>query len=421
MTLPHRRDTTPAEVDLTAPLDRDGAPSPPSSVATTDRLVSIDILRGLALFGVMAINVVFEFRVSIFGQFLPASRSHEPGTIFFTGSSSPDMTRLMWAIISDSPFNRAVEGILAHAVSMKAFAVFSLLFGIGLAMQFDRIAPPRRVALLLRRMLVLLAIGLLHLTLLWNGDILTEYALAGLIVLPFLFAANWLVIASSLALLGLYFTGWLINVLPLPSPAWMTQHVADANRVYANGSFPQILAFRLSEIGAIAPLHLWIFPRTLALFLAGIMIWRSGVLRDVSGRHTMLLLTALAAFAVTIDAGSSLATVSLALAYGALVVSAASTGCGIRLLGWAAPIGRMAFTNYLMQSIIFGLVFYGYGLGLFGRLSVSFALALGIVVYVLQAVISSFWLKLYQFGPVEWLWRSLMYHQLQPMRVPAKA
>ncbi|MGJ5197291.1 DUF418 domain-containing protein [Bradyrhizobium sp. HKCCYLRH1030] len=330
---------------------------------------------------------------------------------------SPEMIDLLWTIIGDSPFNRSIEDGLARAVSMKAFALFSLLFGIGLAMQFDRIAPERRIPLLLRRLLVLLAIGILHLTLLWNGDILTEYALAGLLVLPFLFAPSWLVIASSLTLLGLYFTGWLIHMLPLPSSAWMMHNVADAARVYAHGSFTQILVFRLSEISAIAPLHLWIFPRTLGLFLAGIVIWRSGLLRDMPHHRVMLLLTALAALAVTIDAGASLATVSLALAYGALILSAASTIWGALLLGWAAPVGRMAFTNYLMQSVIFGVVFYGYGLGLFGRLSVSLALGIGVAVYVLQMIASWCWLRLFQFGPIEWLWRSLMYNKLQPMRL----
>ncbi|MGY4307230.1 putative membrane protein YeiB [Bradyrhizobium sp. USDA 4369] len=79
--------------------------------------------------------------------------------------------------------------------------------------------------------MILLVIGLLHLTLLWNGDILTEYALAGMIVLPFLFAPRWVVIASSLALLGIYFTGLLIRLVPLPSSAWMMQHVTDASLV----------------------------------------------------------------------------------------------------------------------------------------------------------------------------------------------
>ncbi|MFC5325521.1 DUF418 domain-containing protein [Bradyrhizobium oligotrophicum] len=365
----------------------------------------------------MAVNVVFEFRVSIFRQFLPALRMHEAGTTFFAGSLSPDIVALLWVVMGDSPFNRAVEDVLERGVSMKAFALFSLLFGIGMAMQFDRIAPQRRFTLLLRRLLVLLAIGLLHLTLLWNGDILTEYALAGLIVLPFLYAPRWLVTASSLALLGLYFSGWLVRLMPLPSSAWMMQHATDAGRVYALGSFSQVLAFRLSEISTIAPLHLWVFPRTIGLFLAGIVIWRCGVLRDVRHHREPLLLTALAGLAVTIDAGPSVVTVSLALAYGALILVAASTAWGLRLLGWAAPLGRMAFTNYLMQSVIFSFVFYGYGFGLFGRVSVSLALGLGIIAYVLQAITSRWWLAYFRFGPVEWLWRSLMYGKRQPMRI----
>jgi len=77
----------------------------------------------------------------------------------------------------------------------------------------------------------------------------------------------------------------------------------------------------------------------------------------------------------------------------------------------------MAFTNYLLQSVIFSFVFYGYGFGLFSRLGVSLALGLGIVVYVLQAITSGWWLANSRFGPVEWLWRSLMYGKRQPMRI----
>ncbi|WP_311966753.1 DUF418 domain-containing protein [Bradyrhizobium australiense] len=88
---------------------------------------------------------------------------------------------------------------------------------------------------------------------------------------------------------------------------------------------------------------------------------------------------------------------------------------GKRLLGWAAPLGRMAFTNYLMQSLIFGWVFYGYGLGLFGRLGVAHALAIGIAIYIGQVFFSAWWLRHYRYGPVEWLWRTLMYGLPQPM------
>jgi uncharacterized protein len=126
------------------------AVKPPSGpVAPIDRLAAVDVLRGVALFGVMAINLVFEFRVSIFERFLPA-------------------------IEATSPLDRAVETFLIWTMDSKAFALFSLLFGVGLAIQFDRLASNRRTVLLLRRLTVLLMIGVAHLILVWNGDILTD-------------------------------------------------------------------------------------------------------------------------------------------------------------------------------------------------------------------------------------------------------
>src|SRR5580693_7167106 len=144
-------------------IDQSAAGQRLGPVSPWDRIDGIDALRGIALSGVLAINLVTEFRVSIFQQFLSLGRS-------------------------TSALDRAVEAFLMVAVDMKAFALFSLLFGTGLAIQFERLATnPRRARLLLRRLAVLLAIGLLHLFLIWNGDILVEYALAGFVVLPFLF------------------------------------------------------------------------------------------------------------------------------------------------------------------------------------------------------------------------------------------
>jgi uncharacterized protein len=135
-------------------------------VASSSRIEGIDVLRGLALFGVITIDVVFEFRVSIFEQFLPP-----------TGT----------------PIDRALKDALTASIELKAFAVFSFLFGVGLAIQFDRLASnPRRLALLVRRLVVLLMLGAVHLFLIWNGDILVEYAIAGLIAFPFLFGPRWL-------------------------------------------------------------------------------------------------------------------------------------------------------------------------------------------------------------------------------------
>jgi len=384
----------------------DGAASP-RPISPAERIDSIDVLRGLALLGVVAINVVTEFRVSIFEQFLSHTR--------------PAL-----------PIDNAVETILTLAVEMKALALFSLLFGAGLAIQFERLAnSERRTSLLVRRLAVLLVFGLLHLCLIWNGDILTEYALAGLIVLPFLFGPRWLVAVAALASLGLY-----LAMQAFPPPGWwpstaaMRQDVVEAHRIYATGGFLDVLAFRLRELPLFAPLHVFIFPRTIGLFLLGAFAWRTGILRNPP-RHLLFAIAAacigLGAALILCHAGGFIArgrigalaeplgTILLALGYGAGIIGIANLDSGKKLLGWAAPLGRMAFTNYLMQSLIFGWIFYGYGLGLFGRLGVASALAVGVAVYTGQVFFSAWWLRRYRYGPVEWLWRTLMYGAAQPM------
>ena len=386
----------------------DGA-TPPRPTSPTERIDAIDVLRGLALLGVLAINVVMEFRVSIFEQFLfpkpPAS-----------------------------PIDSLVGTILTLAVESKAFALFSLLFGAGLAIQFERLANSgRRTLLLVRRLAVLLAFGLIHLCLIWNGDILTEYALAGLIVLPFLFGPRRLLAVAALGFLGLYLAMQAFPPPGLwPGTAALAQDVVEAHRIYPTGGFLDVLAFRLREIPLIVPLHVYIFPRTIGLFLVGALAWRSGVLRNPPRRQLFSIAAACigpGAALILFHAGGFIAggqigvlaeplgTVLLALGYGAAIIGIANLEIGKRLLGWAAPLGRMAFTNYLAQSIVFGWIFYGYGLGLFGKLGVTSALTIGLAVYFVQVLFSAWWLGRYRYGPVEWLWRTLMYGAVQPMRL----
>lgn len=386
----------------------------PKPVSPSERIEAIDALRGLALFGVLLINLVTEFRVSIFKQFLPAA-----GAAY--------------------SFDRAVEIFLTLAVQMKAFALFSLLFGVGLAIQSDRpSANAQRTRLLVRRLTVLLAIGLAHLFLIWNGDILTQYALAGFIAFPFLFGPSWLLAAGGLSFLALYLVMPQISpIAAIPDAGWMIHHVAEARRIYGTGAFLEILAFRISEVPAILPLHAYVFPRTVAMFLLGALVWRTGILTTPSKSRPLLVCAALvgivAGAALTLAAaGPSLlgtpalgrgqfaaeafGAVVLAFGYGAAVIAVASLPAGRRILGWASPVGRMAFTGYLAQSVILGFIFYGYGFGLFGRMGVAAALLLVAAIYVAQAVFSSWWLQRFYYGPVEWLWRRLTYGSAQPMR-----
>lgn len=297
----------------------DGA-TPPRPTAPSERIDAIDVLRGLALLGVVAINVVTLFRVSFFEQFL-----------------------FLKPPLSFSSIDSAIETILTLAVELKALALFSLLFGAGLAIQFERLArSERRALLLVRRLVVLLAFGLIHLCLIWNGDILT----------------------IGLFLLGAF--AWRTGILRNP---------------------PRHLIFSIAAVciglGA-----------ALILAHAGRLI--------ASGRIDAL--------------AEPLGIIVLALGYGAGIIGIASLDSGKRLLGWAAPLGRMAFTNYLAQSVILGWIFYGYGLGLFGKLGVTSALAIALAVYFVQVPFSAWWLRRYRYGPVEWLWRTLMYGAAQPMR-----
>src|SRR3954447_24588523 len=148
-------------------------------VPAAERIWAIDALRGLALLGVLAINLHTEFRVSLFEQFLAPPRA--------------------------SGLDGLAATFLSFAFEFKAISLFSILFGVGLAIQHERLArSPRRLPLLFRRLLALLAFGLIHLFLIWNGDILTEYALAGLIVLPFLFGPRWLLSCGAATFLALY-------------------------------------------------------------------------------------------------------------------------------------------------------------------------------------------------------------------------
>jgi uncharacterized protein len=314
--------------------------------------------------------------------------------------------------------------------------LFSLLFGVGLAIQNDHLsAHPQRVVLLSRRLAFLMLVGAVHVLLVWNGDILFEYAIAGFIVVPLLLGPSRLPAAVGLALLAVFIASpFLPPIATMPSRSWMTQTVAEATRVYGSGGFADVLAFRIRELPGLLPLHLFIFPRTVALMLIGAAVWRAGLFETRGWTSRCLpmaaaigvgggaLLAAIGAINLLHSGGQGqlslerLSTVLLALGYGAVILWACENARARSLLACAAPLGRMAFTNYVMQSVVFAWLFYGYGLGLFAKVGVATAVAIGTSVYAAQAFMSAHWLRRYRFGPLEWLWRSAMHGARQPFR-----
>ena len=388
---------------------------PAASATQRERLVALDILRGLALFGVLLVNLIGEFRVSIFQQFLPVQ----------TAAALPD---------------RIVEVFVSLVLAMKAFAIFSFLFGVGLAVLFERLSRRGRpLYWLTRRLVVLLLFGLVHLLFIWNGDILTEYAVIGLLAMIFLRAPTWGIAAGAVGCVLLYLA---IPVLGLPIP-WpdvhtLQQHVAQANAVYSGGGLLDIRRFSQHELHLLWPLHVWVMPRTMALVLLGVLVWRTGVLQHPERHRREFWITAgvgiLAGATVTVAGAtgafagwghlgavlSNLAPLILATGYMALVMALVGHPVANRTLQVFAPVGRMAFSNYIMQSIIFGFIFFGYGLGYFGQIGAADALLIGVAVYALQTVLSTWWLTRFRYGPLEWLWRTLMYGQRQAMRKVSK-
>jgi uncharacterized protein len=383
-----------------------------SPVSASERVVALDAVRGIALFGVLIENVLMQFRVSQFEQFLPLTERLTP-----RGGTSP----------ADHLVARATEVGLEY----KSIALFSLLFGVGLAAQQERIAAKgttfaRYVS---RRLAFLFVLGVAHMFLVWNGDILTLYAIVGVLAALFMRL-------PSRALLLLAAGLFVVQALPLPYPtpfasyAQMHQHVMLARRVYGFGGFADVLAFRVHEVRPVAALLFWIVPRTLALFVLGAWAWRA---RLFEGKRpaTLRAIAALGiaagiaiALAETLgvglgryaDAIRSTCAVLLAFAYAAIVVLGFAEPRARRVLSIFAPLGRMALTSYLTQSVVLGAIFYGYGLGLFDRLGEARAAAIGVALYVAQIVVSTLWLRHFRFGPVEWLWRCCTYGAMQPMR-----
>lgn len=378
-------------------------------VPRDQRVWAIDALRGFALFGVLAINLETEFRVSLFEQFF---------------APSP-------AALAD----RIAAAVLAYGFEFKALALFSLLFGVGLAIQHGRLDDhPHRTALLVRRLLVLLGFGLIHLFLIWNGDILTEYALAGLIALPMLALPPRAALWTGIALLAVYAAiPWLPLPFDFPETVWMEQHSAQARHIYGTGSFAEILRFRIEEVPQIAKLLAYVFPRTLGLILLGTWLWRSNALDWLAQRRGALPLAAAVLFCTGTmltaqqrgllewlpvnEVGASIRDVAAPLftaaAFALAIIWSGGNFRARSWLDWLAPVGRMAFTNYITQSAVLGVLFYGYGFGLIGQLGVAQGLAIAVALFAIQAWLSAAWLRRHRFGPLEWLWRTAMYGKRQ--------
>jgi uncharacterized protein len=391
-------------------------------ISLPERIEILDVLRGLAVCGILIGNMQW---FSGYGLMPPAIARQSPFADQLTHF-------LVWVF---------VEG--------KFYSIFSFLFGFGFALQIAR-AEERgdlKASLFKRRLFWLLVIGLLHAYLLWSGDILSIYAVTGFVLILFRKKTNYALLKWAFALLAIpiltYILLYILFVAYVPSEAVAKLDAAQIdfwNATVKNvprSSYLQIITgYNLNMIaGRYGSLILEMrLPKLLAMFLLGSYAYRRGFFQNLASHRPFirrvlvygLVLGVVGNIAFASFAGAeavfppspagivgvisyAFGVPALALGLIALVATLWQKTLWRRLLAWLAPVGRMALSNYLMQTVICVFIFYGYGFGQFGRFGATRATLMALAIFLFQIFVSALWLKYFAYGPMEWIWRQLSY------------
>jgi uncharacterized protein len=384
-------------------------------VAAQERILLMDLLRGLAMFGVLWSNLNDWY-----------------------GVDDPHTT-----------IQHIFRWIQDYVIESRFYTLLGFLFGYGFAIQLMR-AEERGAdvrVMFYRRMAALLAIGMVHGLFLWRGDILTGYAIAGAFLALFRRWPPRALVAAAAVMLAvvpaLEFIG--VAVFHIHLPPWPDQRRVDW--VYTHGSIVQVAA--MGREGYLFWYRRWapfVLPPFLSLFLLGLCTAKTKLLERLSTDRPRLIRISLWA-AASVFAGYALlrGTAYLwpgegakaaanplrqsvfwvlnhgpiwsgALMYASALAAVAANPATVSRLRPLAAIGQMSLTTYLTQTLISVTLFYPFGFGLYGHATLLQIFAIAIVVFSLQMAASLWWLKRYRFGPMEWLWRSIAYLEWQPRR-----
>lgn len=388
-----------------------------------ERFENLDVLRGFAVLGIFAVNIQ--------AMALPAAMFANPAlnTEYFNEEG-----RSLW-------------GFVSIFIQFKFITIFTALFGAGIVLMAGEEKSAPRAILHRRRMWWLLLIGLLHAFLIWYGDILAAYAIAGLIAAGArrwkprtLFLAGLVLIAiTSLLQLAMYLTpeearADTSHSMWSPPPEAIAAEIAH----YREGFFARLphtamnaVIFELVQTVALGPRNIGIMMFGMALYKLGFFTLRWSFMHyAIAGAATLAIGVAASYYATSqfflhdfdifallpAQAVQYWGSLPHAFGYAALVLALCKLP-GLAL--WRAPFaaaGRMALTNYLGCSIFGALLYYGPpGLGRIGAASYP-ELALTVVfVWIAMLAASPLWLTMFRYGPFEWLWRSLTYWRLQPL------
>ncbi|MFY2764726.1 DUF418 domain-containing protein [Arenimonas sp. MALMAid1274] len=396
-------------------------------LAEPDRLFVLDAIRGFALFGVLLINL--------------------------TWIASPELA--LPAPVRDAlpsaGIDRPLRFLMAWLMEGKAQALFSMLFGLGFAIQLQRAQArgPGFAARYLRRLGILLAIGAFNLYFLWLGDILHLYALAGVVLLVVRHASDRVLLWAGLLLsVGamLAFDLWIDLSPDGPAarlmPVWESG-VASRYVAWSQGGYGDYLADNIRSNGQeyLGTVLLPFFMgQVIGRFLLGFWIARRGWFQDVAryraGFRRALPLLLVGGLAVSLpaklsvltddyfegwayhlaNAGDLLGMLLVAGGYACAIALWTLTPQGRRRCEGLAAVGRMALTQYLLHALVYLGLLSNVGLGLLPRAGGTTVLTIAILFFALQVITSRWWLRRFRFGPMEWLWRWCTYGQRPAFR-----
>lgn len=388
------------------------------AIKESERIQSIDILRGFAILGIFFVN-------------MPA---------FFSPVHYLDPS-IYWEKTSD----RVLNGLVDFFAQASFYPLFAFLFGYGAVilanrLQIKELSFPKYFS---RRLAVLLVFGCLHAFLVWHGDILITYSLCGFLFLLFhkLTGKTLLIVGSLLYVIPftLFSLGFaaieMLDPSSLITDLYNQAAVENALYVYGQGTFGEIFSLRFHDWYAVnGPAGFWILALNIVpLMLLGAGFAKKKWLEDV-GNHRKLLFSLLVASGIIGGALKSLPFYYkelpytsmfiqdffggplLALFYIAAIVLMVENSAIHRLLRPFSYVGRLSISNYLLQSVVCTAIFYSYGLGLYGHISFTAGFCLVILLYSLQVWASKRWLAIYQMGPVEYIWRWGTYGQRPSMK-----
>ena len=369
------------------------------------RIPEIDALRGIALFGILLVNIfVFHAPYSYYGEFYGA----------FKGIQA------------------AAVNIVVNYAGGKFLFIFAFLFGYGMYLQ-HKSKKQEFTPFYIKKMGILLLFGISHILLLWFGDILASYAILGLLMLLLLKLPKKLFLPMGIVFLffsPLYYVGNLLLDWPMvgmQQPALMSDFIA----IFQNGSYADIFQLRMKEFFSFGPENLvWFVPKTLGLFLIGYSCGKKNLTEHIKNHklHYVILVLILGSsylgwtqikpsFFGSFDLAKTPYLRPLLIAINILLEIVLGTAyiLGFLLVFQHLPkvstlfekAGRLALTNYIIQSVICVLIFYGYGLGYYAQLKPTDLILLSIAIFSFNLVFSALYLKFYKQGPLEFVWRKL--------------